>query len=212
MYFPLHFSTRQVDPIVHQAHAGFVLPGNQTISTFPIDRAFVLDFHTIDFIKPDCHAPYAGNYSIPFQYAGFMELQISKQVNFPCCLNLFFGYAGHSTGAVFLSRLGEANQKHLQELMLMIRHSDKQESEVHIFIKEIRCYAAIEELEEAVLNRLISKILVGEVKKIDEQKVQEVRIVFNFVGEMAGSKRISMAIALLVLWRKAIVFDGINEK
>ena len=139
-------------------------------------------------------------------------MQISKQVNFPCCLNLFFGYAGHSTGAVFLSRLGEANQKHLQELMLMIRHSDKQESEVHIFIKEIRCYAAIEELEEAVLNRLISKILVGEVKKIDEQKVQEVRIVFNFVGEMAGSKRISMAIALLVLWRKAIVFDGINEK
>lgn len=76
--------------------------------------------------------------------------------------------------------------------MLMIRHSDKQESEVHTFIKEIRCYAAIEELEEAVPNRLISKILVGEVKKIDEQKVQEVRLVFNFVGEMAGSKQISM--------------------
>ena len=112
----------------------------------------------------------------------------------------------------FLSRLGEANQKHLQELMLMIRHSDKQESEVHTFIKEIRCYAAIEKLEGAVLNRLISKILVGEVEKIDEQKVQEVRIVFNFVGEVAESKRISVAIALLVLWRKAIVFDGINEK
>lgn len=93
---------------------------------------------------------------------------------------------------MFLSRLGEANQKHLQESMLMIRHSDKQESEFYTFIKEIRCYAAIEELKEAVLNRLISKILVGEVKKIDEQKVQEVRLVFNFVGEMAGSKRISM--------------------
>ena len=45
-------------------------------------------------------------------------------------------------------------------------------------------YAAIEELDEAVLNRLISKILVGEVKKIDGQKVQEVRIVYNFVGEI----------------------------
>ena len=43
---------------------------------------------------------------------------------------------------------------------------------------------AIEELDEAVLNRLISKILVGEVKKIDGQKVQEVRIVYNFVGEI----------------------------
>ena len=36
-----------------------------------------------------------------------------------------------------------------------------------------------------MLNRLISKILVGEVKKIDGQKVQEVRIVYNFVGEIS---------------------------
>ena len=41
----------QVDPVVHQAHAGFVLPGNQTVGTFPIDRAFVLDLHAIGFIK-----------------------------------------------------------------------------------------------------------------------------------------------------------------
>ena len=43
---------------------------------------------------------------------------------------------------------------------------------------------AIEELDEAVLNRLISRILIGEVKKVDGQKVQEVRIVYNFVGEI----------------------------
>ena len=79
----------------------------------------------------------------------------------------------------------EANQKRLQDLLLMMRHSDEQENEVRTFIKEIRCYAAIEELDEAVLNRLISKILVGEVKKIDGQKVQEVRIVYNFVGEIS---------------------------
>ena len=30
----------------------------------------------------------------------------------------------------------------------------------------------------------ISKILVSEVKKIDGQKVQEVRIIYNFVGEI----------------------------
>ena len=72
----------------------------------------------------------------------------------------------------------------LQDLMLMMRHSDEQESEVRTFIREIRRYAAIEELDEAVLNRLISKILVGEVKKIDGQKVQEVRIIYNFVGEI----------------------------
>lgn len=78
----------------------------------------------------------------------------------------------------------ESNQKRLQDLMLMQRHSDEQENEVRTFIREIRRYAAIEELDEAILNRLISKILIGEVKKVDGQKIQEVRIVYNFVGEI----------------------------
>ena len=39
-------------------------------------------------------------------------------------------------------------------------------------------------VDETVLNRLISRILVGEVKKLDGQKVQEVRIVYNFIGEI----------------------------
>ena len=63
----------------------------------------------------------------------------------------------------------------------MQSRADAQESEVRTFIKEIRRYAAIAELDESVLNRLISKILIGEVKKVDGQKVQEVRIVYNFV-------------------------------
>lgn len=78
----------------------------------------------------------------------------------------------------------ESTQKRLQDLMLMQRHSDEQENEVRTFIREIRRYAAIEELDEAILNRLISKILIGEVKKVDGQKIQEVRIVYNFVGEI----------------------------
>ena len=78
----------------------------------------------------------------------------------------------------------DANQKRLQDLLLMMRHSDEQENEVRTFIKEIRRYAAIEELDEAVLTRLISRILVGEVRKVDEKKTQEVRIVYNFVGEI----------------------------
>ena len=78
----------------------------------------------------------------------------------------------------------EANQKRLHDLAVMQSRADAQESEVRTFIKEIRRYAAIEELDEAVLNRLISKILIGEVKKVDGQKVQEVKIVYNFVGEI----------------------------
>ena len=78
----------------------------------------------------------------------------------------------------------EENQRHLQELMRMLQQSDAQESEVRTFIREIRQYATIKELDETVLNRLISRILVGEVKKIDGQKTQEVRIVYNFIGEL----------------------------
>ena len=78
----------------------------------------------------------------------------------------------------------KTSQKRLHDLALMQSRADAQESEVRTFIKEIRRYAAIEELDEAVLNRLISKILIGEVKKVDGQKVQEVKIVYNFVGEI----------------------------
>ena len=35
-----------------------------------------------------------------------------------------------------------------------------------------------------MLHRLINKVLIGEVKKVDGQKVQEVKIVYNFVGEI----------------------------
>ena len=72
-----------------------------------------------------------------------------------------------------------------EQHLKMLQQSDAQENEVRTFIREIRRYAAIEELDETVLNRLISRILVGEVKKVNGQKTQEVRIVYNFVGEIA---------------------------
>ena len=78
----------------------------------------------------------------------------------------------------------EANQKRLHDLAVMQSRAGAQKSHDRTFIKEIRCYTTIEELDESVLNRLISKILIGEVKKLDGQKVQEVRIVYNFVGEI----------------------------
>ena len=78
----------------------------------------------------------------------------------------------------------EENQRRLQELTQILQQSDAQESEVRTFIREIRQYATIQELDETILNRLISRILVGEIKKVDGQEVQEVKIVYNFVGEI----------------------------
>lgn len=82
----------------------------------------------------------------------------------------------------------EANQRQIKELSELMRHSDEQGSDIRTFIREIRRYAAIEELDETVLNRLISKILIGEVRKVDGQKIQEVRIIYNFVGDLSVIK------------------------
>lgn len=71
-----------------------------------------------------------------------------------------------------------------EQHLKMLQQSDAQENEVRTFIREIRQYATIQELDETVLNRLINRILVGEVKKIDGQKIQKVKIVYNFVGEI----------------------------
>ena len=83
-----------------------------------------------------------------------------------------------------MEREQEENQKQLKELTLSLRRSNEQGSDVRTFIREIRQYAAVRELDEGILNRLISRILVGEVKKIDGEKFQEIKIIYNFVGEI----------------------------
>lgn len=86
-----------------------------------------------------------------------------------------------------MEREQEENQKQLKELTLSLRRSNEQENDVRTFIREIRQYATIQELDEGILNRLISRILVGEVKKIDGEKFQEIKIIYNFVGEIPAA-------------------------
>jgi len=66
----------------------------------------------------------------------------------------------------------KTSQKRLHDLSMRQSRAGAQKSHDRTFIKEIRCYTTIEELDESVLNRFISKILIGEVKKVDGQKVQ----------------------------------------
>ena len=78
----------------------------------------------------------------------------------------------------------ENNQSRMQEIATLISEEEHSEGDVQMFMGEIRRYAAITELDETVLNRLINRILIGEPKKVDGIKTQEVRIVYNFVGEL----------------------------
>ena len=70
-----------------------------------------------------------------------------------------------------MEREQEENQKQLKELALSLRRSNEQESDVRTFIRE---------LDEGILNRLISRILVDEVKKVDGEKFQKIKIIYNF--------------------------------
>ena len=78
----------------------------------------------------------------------------------------------------------ENNQSRMQEIAALISEEEHSEGDVQMFMGEIRRYAAITELDETVLNRLINRILIGEPKEVDGIKTQEVRIVYNFVGEL----------------------------
>jgi len=81
---------------------------------------------------------------------------------------------------------GQADNKvRMQAITDELRTANDTEDDVRRFIGEIREYASITELDEAILNRLIDKIIISAVEVIDSEKVQKVRIVYNFVGEIA---------------------------
>ena len=72
----------------------------------------------------------------------------------------------------------------MQAITDELRSVSDAEDDVRRFIGEIREYASITELDETILNRLIEKIVISEVEVVDGEKVQKVRIVYNFVGEI----------------------------
>ena len=76
------------------------------------------------------------------------------------------------------------NKARMQTISDELRIAGSADSDVRRFIDEIREYASITELDETILNRLIDKIYISAVEIIDGEKVQKVRIVYNFVGEI----------------------------
>ena len=76
------------------------------------------------------------------------------------------------------------NKARMQAITDELRIASSADSDVRRFIGEIREYASITELDEAILNRLIDKIFISAVEVIDSEKVQKVRIIYNFVGEI----------------------------
>ena len=90
-----------------------------------------------------------------------------------------------------MEREQEENRKQLKELTLSPRRSNEQESDVRTFIREIRRYATIQELDEGILNRLISRILVGVLNtKIHEYPMVNSKIIFSVPTDIVQSSTV----------------------
>lgn len=50
------------------------------------------------------------------------------------------------------------------------------------FLKVVKTYTEITELTPEILNSFIEKIYIGETEKYDGRKMQEVEIIYKFVG------------------------------
>lgn len=72
----------------------------------------------------------------------------------------------------------------MQELWKELQDADGDNIDAKAFIDELRKHGPIQELDEVLLHRLIDKIIVGERQVVDGEKVQEVTIRYNFVGEI----------------------------
>ena len=70
----------------------------------------------------------------------------------------------------------------IQELKNALASSVQDEEKLSNFLKVVKSYTKIEELTPEILNSFIEKIYIGETEKYDGRKMQEVEIIYKFVG------------------------------
>ena len=70
----------------------------------------------------------------------------------------------------------------IQELKNALASSVQEEEKLSKFLKVVKSYTKIEELTPEILNSFIEKIYIGETEKYDGRKMQEVEIIYKFIG------------------------------
>lgn len=70
----------------------------------------------------------------------------------------------------------------IQEFKNALASSIQEEEKLSKFLKVVKSYTKIEELTPEILNSFIEKIYIGETEKYDGRKMQEVEIIYKFIG------------------------------
>ena len=91
-----------------------------------------------------------------------------------------------------LSTAYEDEQRTLKERVEELRQVIAAEQEVNVnvesFLGIVRKYTDIHELTGEIIREFVEKIIVHQAEKIDGQRVQKVRIVWNCIGEVDGQE------------------------
>lgn len=77
---------------------------------------------------------------------------------------------------------GNDLKQKIQEFKNALASSVQDEEKLSKFLKVVKSYTKIEELTPEILNSFIEKIYIGETEKYDGRKMQEVEIIYKFLG------------------------------
>lgn len=77
---------------------------------------------------------------------------------------------------------GNELKTNIQEFKNALASSVQEEEKLSKFLKVVKSYTKIEELTPEILNSFIEKIYIGETEKYEGRKMQEVEIIYKFVG------------------------------
>ena len=70
----------------------------------------------------------------------------------------------------------------IQELKNALASSVQDEEKLSKFLKVVKAYTEIQELTPEILNSFIEKIYIGETERYSGRKMQDVEIIYKFVG------------------------------
>ena len=72
-----------------------------------------------------------------------------------------------------------------EQLRITIAEDKDASDSADRFVKLVRQFTNITELTTEIAATLIEKVIVSQAEKVDGQKRQEVRIIYNFIGDVS---------------------------
>ena len=73
----------------------------------------------------------------------------------------------------------------IKALEVTINTTNEELTNIESFIKLVKKYTNIEKLDCEILRTFVDKVLVNQAEKIDEKRVQKIKIIYNFIGDIS---------------------------